>query len=350
MHRQSVAAFGDQHARAGQLVSNGAFQLSEWVVQSHIRLTRNPFYRGSDQTVLDEVWYYPEEDQATALKRYRANELDLTYELPYQQLDWVKENLADEMIIAPYLGSYYFGFNLTKPPFKDNLPLRQALALAIDRDVITQRVTGAGEIPAYGWVPPVNNYQGQRMLGADWNQRERNAEARRLYALAGYSADNPLQVQILYNTSENHKKIAIAVAFMWKDVLGVEARLENQEWKVFLDTRVKKETTQVFRAGWIGDYNDAYTFASLMHSKSGRNDPGYSNSEYDRLLQAASRVGDLGERAALLQQAEAVLLEDLPLIPIYFYVTKRVVKPWVGGFQPNIMDHHYSRDFYILKH
>ena len=349
-HRASIEQHGDQHARPGKLVSNGAYQLTDWLVQSHIRLSRNTHYRLDSQTIIDEVWYYPEEDQATELKRYRAGALDFTYELPYQQLDWIRENLAEEMVIAPYLGSYYYGFNVTRPPFKDNLALRQALTLAVDRETLTEKITGAGEIPAYGWVPPLAGYEGQVMLGAEWDQARRYDEARRLYAEAGYSESNPLTLEILYNTNENHKKVAIAIAFMWKDTLGVDTKLVNQEWKVFLDTRAKKETTEVFRAGWIGDYNDAYTFASLMHSKSGRNDPGYDNPDYDELLARASRQQDPGRRAALLQEAEVLLLRDLPILPIYFYVSKRMVKPWVAGFQPNIMDHHYTRNFRILKH
>ena len=350
VHRGSIEAHGAQHTQPGKLVSNGAYRLDEWLVQSHIKLVRNPNYWDDANTTLEEVWYYPIEDQSAELKRYRAGELDYTYEIPYKQLKWIRENLADELVIAPYLGSYYYGLNLTRPPFKDNLALRRALALAIDRDVLTERVTGAGEIPAYGWVPPVNNYVGQRMLGADWDQAARNEAAQKYYREAGFSDDNPLQVQILYNTHDNHRSIAVAISAMWKQALGVETSLVNQEWKVFLDTRVRKVETQAFRAGWIGDYNDAHAFSVLMHSESGRNDPGYANAEYDALLDQAAQEADPAVRADLLQQAEAILLQDLPIIPIYFYVTKRVVKPWVGGFEPNIMDHHYHKDMYILEH
>jgi len=350
VHRPSVEAHGNQHTRPGNLVSNGAYQLAEWVVQSHIKLVRNPQYWDNADTTIDEVWYYAIEEESTELRRYRASELDYTYTLPYKQLPWIRENLPDELRIAPYLGSYYYGFNLTRPPFKDNLPLRRALALAIDREILTERVTGAGEIPAYGWVPPIKGYQGQTIIGADWDQQHRNAAALEYYQQAGYSDDNPLQVQILYNTNDNHRSIAVAIAAMWKQVLGVETSLVNQEWKVFLDTRVRKVETEVFRAGWIGDYNDPHAFAVLMHSKSGRNDSAYVNPEYDRLLAQAAQEGDLEARGRLLEQAEGILMADLPIIPIYFYVTKRVMKPWVGGFEDNIMDHHYHKDMFILAH
>ncbi|MCZ0951291.1 MAG: peptide ABC transporter substrate-binding protein, partial [Rhodospirillaceae bacterium] len=350
VHPPSVEAHGDQYARPGNLVSNGAYQLGEWVVQSHIKLVRNPHYCDNDNTVIDEVWYYPTEDQTAELSRYRAGELDLTNTIPKRQLRWIRENLADELVIAPYLGAYYYGFNMTRPPFGGSSELRRALTLAVDREIITGQVTAAGEVPAYGWVPPVQNYVGQQMPEAAWTQEQRNEEARRLYELAGYSAENPLRTQIIYNTQEDHRRIAVAIASMWKETLGVEVEILNQEWKVFLDTRRQKIDTEVYRGGWIGDYNDAYTFAELFQSDGALNDSGYSNPEYDRLLAEASAEGDPQRRAELLQQAERIFLEDLPIMPLYFYVTARMVKPWVGGFTTNIMDHHRTRNFYILKH
>ena len=185
---------------------------------------------------------------------------------------------------------------------------------------------------------------------ATWTQEERNAEARRLYAEAGYSEDNPLVIEILYNTSEGHKRMSIAIASMWKQVLGVQARLFNQEWKVFLQTRAARIDTQVYRSGWIGDYNDAYTFAQLFRSDNAQNDAGWANADYDRLLDKAAVELDMQQRAEYMQQAEQILLDEAPLMPVYFYVSKHLIKPWVQGFQPNIMDHVYTKDLYILKH
>jgi len=347
VHQPSVEAFGGRFARPGRLVSNGAYRLAEWTVQSHVRLERNPNYWNDAATRIDEVWYYPLENPDTELRRYRAGELDITAALPYTQLDWVRENLGAELVIAPYLGSYYFGLNLGRPPFAGNPALRRALALAVDREVLTGRVTGAGEIPAYGWVPPVDGYEPQAPDWAAWSQAEREAEARRLFAEAGYGDGNPLSVQVLYNTNDNHKRIAVAIASMWKRVLGVETRLVNQEWKVFLQTRNRGET-QVFRAGWIGDYNDPYSFAQLMHSENGQNDSAYMNPRYDALLDAAAAEADPARRMALLEEAERVLLDDLPIIPLYFYVSKHMVKPRVVGFEPNIMDHHQTKDLGLL--
>ena len=350
VHPPSAEAHGNQYARPGNLVSNGAYRLEEWVVQSHVKLVRNENYWDNGNTTINEVWYYPTEDQTAELSRFRAGELDLSNAIPKRQVDWIRENLPEELVISPYLGTYYFGFNLTRPPFQDSPELRRALALAVDRDIITGQVTNAGEVPAYGWVPPVQNYTGQQMPEASWTQEERMEEARRLYALAGYSEENPLRTRILYNTQEDHRRIAVAISSMWKQTLGVEVEILNQEWKVFLDTRQQKIETEIYRSGWIGDYNDAYTFAELFASGSGLNHTGYSSPDYDRLLREASAEGDMKRRAELLQQAERVLVEDLPIMPLYFYVTARLVRPWVGGFTPNIMDHHRSQNFHILKH
>lgn len=350
VNRRALEEQGAQFARAGKLVGNGAYRLTEWVVQSHIRLERNHHYWNDAQTTIDEVWYYPIENDDAEISRYRAGELDFTEGVPFRQVRLLREILPRELVISPYLGSYYFGFNVQQPPFRDNLELRLALSMAVDREILTQRVAGAGEIAAYGFVPPVDGYSGQQVPWAGWTQEQRNAEARRLYREAGYSESNPLTIELLYNTDQNHKRIAGALAAMWKQTLGVRTRLLNQEWKVFLEHRKRRLITQVFRSGWIGDYNDAYTFLQLMHSANGQNDPGYASAAYDALLDGAAGEADIGRRRELMQAAERQLLADHPLIPLYFYVSKRLVKPWVGGYVPNIMDHHYTKDLYVLQH
>lgn len=350
VHRPTVEKYGDRWARPGRLVSNGAFRLRDWVMQSHIVLERNEFYWDDENTTLDEVWYYPIENQSTELQRYRADALDLTYDLPFRQLAWIRSNLPDDLVISEYLGVYYYGLNVTQPPFKDNQELRRALNLAIDRDILTSQVTTAGEIPAYGFVPGTANYTQYVPEWAGWTHAERVAEARRLYAAAGYSPERPLKVQILYNTHENHRTIAVAIASMWKEALGVDAELVNEEWKVFLETRRTKQDTQVYRAGWIGDYNDAYNFLEILHSESGLNDSGWSNARYDELLALAAQETDMDRRARYMHEAEGIILEELPVVPVYHYVTKRLVKPWVGGYHANIMDHIYSKHLHILRH
>jgi oligopeptide transport system substrate-binding protein len=350
VHRPSVKQFGKLFARPGNLVGNGAYYLKEWKVQSHVRLLRNSHFHDNADTRIEEVWYYPVENADSELKRYRANEFDWTFTLPERQIPWLRKNLPKELVITPYLGSYVYGFNMTQPPFQGNLPLRKALAMALDREILTSRIANAGQIPSFGWVPPVTGYRNQQVTWAAWTQAEREAEARRQYALAGYSADKPLKVQLLHNTEINHRRLAVAMAAMWREVLGVQTEILNQEWQVFLQTRRTRIDTQVFRYGWIGDYDDPYTFAEILESKHGLNDMSYDNPRYDALLAQASREADPAARMALLEEAERLMLEDLPVLPIYYYVTKRVVKPWVTGWQSNIMDHHHTRYFRILKH
>ncbi|MDG1462662.1 MAG: peptide ABC transporter substrate-binding protein [Gammaproteobacteria bacterium] len=348
VHRETIESFGGQFTRPGNNVSNGAYKLDSWLVQSHISLERNEHYWDNADTNIDEVVYFAIENPDAVLKRYRANEIDLTQEAPYRQLDWIQANIPDEYVVSPYLGAYYYGFNMVKAPFKDLPELRLALALSVDRSIITEKLTGSGEIAAFSFVPPVSGYVPQQTEWAEWSQQERNAEARRLYAAAGYDEANPLQVEILYNTQQNHKQLAIAISSMWKQNLGVKTTLLNQEWKVFLQTRTDQANTEIFRSGWIGDYDDAYTFLQLLVSDNEQNDSGYKNAEYDELLVFASRETNLTKRQEYMQQAEALMLKDMPVMPIYFYVSKHLVKPWVKGLTPNIMDHVYTKDLHLV--
>ena len=351
VHRGSVEKYGDRFARPGNLVGNGAFVLKEWAVQSHIMLERNPHYWNNHQTRLDKVYYYPIEDPSSELKRYRAGEIDIAEGIPVSQMDWLRKNLKDDLRIAPYLGIYYLGYNVTQPPFKENIKLRQALSMVIDRKVLTEKILKTGEMPAYSWVPPnVAHYQHEEYEWKAWPMSKRIAQARALFKQAGYGKDKPLKVEIRYNTNENHKKVAIVIASMWKRHLGVKTELYNEEWKVFLANRKAKKDTQVFRAGWIADYNDAFSFAELMHSQHGVNDSGYSNPAYDALLEKSATESNANKRTALLRQAERMLLDDYPVIPIYYYMSKHLVKPYVGGYQDNVMDHHYSKHLYIKAH
>jgi oligopeptide transport system substrate-binding protein len=351
VHRKSIEKHGNRFARAGNLVGNGAFVLKEWSVQSHILLERNRHYWDDKNTRLDKVYFYPIEDQSSELKRYRAGELDLTETIPLSQISWLRKNMKDDLHIVPYLGIYYFGYNVTQAPFKNNKNLRQALAMVIDRKVLTEKILKTGEIPAYSWVPPnVANYQHVEYGWKDWPMVKRIEHAKRLFRESGYGKNDPLTVEIRYNTSENHKKVAIVIASMWKKHLGIRTELHNEEWKVFLANRKAKKVTQVFRAGWIADYNDAFSFAELMHSNHGVNDSGYHNPAYDGLLEKSAKESNADKRREILQMAERLLLDDYPVIPIYYYMSKRLVKPHVGGFVDNVMDHHYSKHMYKKVH
>lgn len=347
VHQATAEQHRDQFTRPNNNVSNGAYKISDWLVQSHISVERNTHYWDNLDTRIDKVVYLAIENPDAVLKRYRANELDMTQEAPSRQLGWIMQNIPDEYVVSPYLGAYYYGVNTLRAPFKAKPQLRLALAMSIDRQILTQKLTGGGELAAYSFVPPVTGYEPQTPYWANWSQVERNAEAQRLYAESGYGPENPLDVEVLYNTSQGHKQLAIAVASMWKQNLGVKTTLRNQEWKVYLQTRANKTETEIYRSGWIGDYNDAYGFLQLLISTNPQNDSGYANPEFDRLLERAAKEIDMSQRAVYMQQAEALMLQDMPVIPIYYYVSKHLIKPWVKGFTPNIMDHVYSKDLWI---
>jgi oligopeptide transport system substrate-binding protein len=343
IHRASLAAHGSGFARPGNLISNGAYRLTEWVVQSHIKLARNEHYWDAGNVQIDTVYFHATENIDAELRRYRAGELDMTFQFPASQYDWIQANLPGELRNEPYISTYFYAFDVTEPPF-DDIRLRQALSMAVDRRVIAADVAGAGQPPAFGLVPPgVDNYTAARYAWASLSDEERLAEARRLYAAAGYSAENPLRTEIRYNTSENHQRLAIAVASMWRQNLGVEATLVNEEWKVMLQTRLDHPAWDVMRFGWIGDYNDAYTFLEIFESSHGQNFSGYADPEYDAMLAHIARETDLRARRELMQGAEQRVLDAYPIVPLYFYTNKHLVKPYVKGFRANIMDHNYTR-------
>lgn len=351
VHRRSLEKWGRDFARPGRLVSNGAYTLKNWVVQSQVEIVRNPQYWNNANTVVERVFYHPSEDINAELKRYAADEFDSTYEIPLVQAKALRARYGKELHVAPYLGSYYYGFNLSKPPFKGNPKLRQALTMALDREVIVGKVMNGIALPAYSYVPPGTwNYTPQVPEWASWPREKKLAAARQLYAEAGYSAAKPLTVELRYNTHDDHKRIALVMAAMWKQWLGVNTRLINEEFKVFLQNRKLHEVTQVFRSAWISDYDDATSFLDLQTTTHGRNDSVYRNPAYDALLQQAATTADTTARRALLEQAERMLLVDLPVLPIYTYVSKHLIKPWVAGWQDNSYDYHYSKDLQVLAH
>lgn len=350
VNRENVEAFGDQFSRAGNLVSNGAYQLARWTPRVSIELLKNPRFREADGTYVERVIYVPTEDQATEVKQFRSGELDWTNEVPNNQFKWLLKHYPDELVVSPWMGSYFFGFNLTQEPFIDNPSLRMALILSIDRQIITEKVTQFGEKPSFALVPPgIDGYVPFSPEYADWSQEERDHEATRLYEQAGYSEERPLRIEIRYNTSDNHKKIALAIASMWKQTLGVNATLVNEEFRVFLQNREQKVITQVFRSGWISDYNDPYSFLELFRTGHGRNDYGYSNTTFDALLDEAGLERVRARRERLMFEAERELMTDNVIIPVYTYVTKRLVDPHLRGWHNNVMDHHPTRNMFKLK-
>ncbi len=344
IHPPSVAEHGDGFARPGKFVTNGAYVLDAWVPGAVVSLRRNEHYWNDAATAIDKVNYHVLVQDSAELNRYRTGELHITSTVPPDNFAQIQEELGDQLHVAPYLGVYYYGFNLSKPPFKDNPGLRQALSMAIDREQLTTKVTGRGEAPAYSWVPPgANNYEPPALSYSAMTQAERNQVARNLYKAAGYSEENPLRIELRYNTSDTQRRTAVAIQSMWKNTLGVETTLVNEEFQVLLANIRERDITQVFRASWIGDYNDAHGFLKIMESDNPANMPGYASDDFDSLMQRAAGQTDLGNRRLFLEEAERVMLADHPTIPIYFYVSKHLVSPQIEGWGDNVLDYHYSQ-------
>ncbi|WP_087016163.1 ABC transporter substrate-binding protein [Thaumasiovibrio subtropicus] len=349
VHRGTIEKFGDQWTRPENFVGNGAYTLSNWVVNERIELTRNTQYWDDAKTVIEKVTYLPIENQVAEMNRFMAGELHMTNELPNEHFRRLQKNNPESVKIVGNLCSYYYGFNNEKAPF-DDVRVRTALSYAIDRDVITKALLGQGQVPAYFFTPEIT--EGFEPVMPDFgklSQKERVEKAQALLADAGFDKSNPLNFTLLYNTSENHRKLAVAIASMWKTALGVDVNLENQEWKTYLDNR-RAGNFDVTRAGWCADYNEASAFLALMRSDNGSNDPRYASEAYDKLMDAALVAATDGERNGYYQQAEIQLAQDMPIAPIYHYVRARLVNPKVGGYPDgNAEDKIFTKDLYLIK-
>ncbi|HZD54411.1 MAG TPA: peptide ABC transporter substrate-binding protein [Woeseiaceae bacterium] len=331
------------HAHPEDFVSNGAYRLARWEVGSFIELERNEFYWDNGHTTVDRVRWHVTTEPRAELNRYRAGEIDITASVPSEAFAKLRKERPAELKVAPRLGVYYYGLNLSRPPFKDNRLLRQALSMAIDREVLAE-IVGRGEKPAYSWVPPgVDNYDPPRFPFADLSPEERHAAARNAYSRAGYSREHPAKIEIRYNTSETHQRIALAVQSMWREVLGVETTLINEEFHVLLSNMQAMKVTEVFRSSWTGDYDDANTFLDVLTSDASSNMTGYASDEYDSMMRRAAQETDPTLRRLYMEEAERVLLADDPVIPLYFYVSKHLVSPRVQGWEDNVLDYHYSQ-------
>lgn len=321
---------------------NGAYQIEEWLPRSVIRLKANPYFHSAKDVYFRQVEYFPIEEASTELSKYRAGELDITETIPAGRFAWLQANLPEDLRVSPYLGSFWLGLNMQDPVLGNSTELRHALALAIDRATLVRVVLGAGELPAFGVVPPgMAGYTPQSMRLSDATQAQREAEAKDLLKAADLGSDLPL-LQLRYNTSGVHRRVAIAVAAMWKQVLGLNTELINEEWKVFVNNRRLGIVTQVFRGGWIADYADPTSFLEQFEQDSELNVTFSNDPEFDRLMAGASLMTGPG-RMRELEQAERRLLEFLPVIPLYHYVSRHLVKPGIGAYADNIRDIHLSR-------
>ncbi len=341
--KHKIEEVGEDWIKPGNLVSNGGYTFTEWVPNDHVTIVKNDAFYDADKVTIDQITFYPTEERNAGTKRYRAGELDLQYDFASEQIDWLNDNLPEETRISPWLNTYYYSFNLKQPPFDDQ-KVRQALAMAIDRETIVEKVLKTGELPAYAFVPPGTGgiEQTGEVAWKDMDYDDRVDQARELLAEAGFGPDKPLKFQLRYNTSEQHKKVAIAIAAMWKE-LGVQPELFNSEVKVHYND-LQEGNFEVARAGWAGDYNDAQNFLFLMEGDTGPlNYAGYDNPAFNELMNQSDVTIDPVKRQALMREAELIAMQDLPIVPIFYGVSKNLVSPRVQGYVDNVANVHPAR-------
>ena len=341
----TVRTFGDGWTKPGNIVGNGAYVLTEHIPNETATRERNTMYWNNDATIIDKVVTLVINDENTDFTRWEAGETDKGA-VPSGQYPRLKAEYPDEAISFPRLCTYYMTFNLSPSgpeAFKD-VRVRQALSYALDRSVVTDKILQGGQIQAFTFTPGATaGFEVPAVAFGQMSQDQRNVNAKLLMAAAGYGPDNPLKFEYMYNTSEGHKKIAIAAQQMWKETLGAEATLANQEWKTFLKTR-GGQNFDVARGGWCGDYNEASTFLDLMTTPSGYNDGKFSNAEVDELMTSARTMSDATSNYT---RVEEIMANEMPIIPVYHYTGVFMLRNNLKGWPFNNVEQNvYSRDLY----
>jgi oligopeptide transport system substrate-binding protein len=327
--------------RPGNMVSDGPFMLKEWLPQQRIVVVRNPNYWDAATVKLDEVDFYPTDDIPGEERMFRDGQIDITTDIPHSKIDVYRRDHPEELHIEPFLGVYFYRCNVTVPPLNDKR-VRKALAIAIDRETLIRDVVKGGELPAYAVsYPGTAGYAPRAQIKGTLD------DARQLLADAGYPGGKGMPtIQLIYNTSENHKQIAEAIQEMWRKKLGVNIDLQNQEWKVYLDNQ-HTHNFQLERAGWIADYEDPHVFLEIWETDNGNNDTLWSNADYDRLLHEALQARDDKERYEIYQKMDAILVDECPVIPIYYYTRTYLMNPKVKGYWPTLLDTHPFKYIYL---
>lgn len=338
---------GDSWVKPENIVSNGPYKVSEWVPGSHVRAAINEHHYDAAKLDIDEVVYYVLEDESAALKRYEAGEFDILTEFPTDHIERLRAERPNELFVGPFQGLYYYVFNHNKPELQD-VRVREALSMAVNREIIVEKILGTGEIPAYSWVPPgfANSRTPYEAKWKNMSYNEQLEHAKKLMIEAGYGPDNPLKLVLRYNTNENHKRMAIAIAGMWKP-LGVQVELVNTETKVHYDDLNNNTGFDIARAGWLADYNDPVNMLELLAPGNVNNYGRWSNDEFGALMAAAEKEIDLGKRADLFRKAEQIAIDNSAAIPIHYYISRNIVSPKISGFENNARDVHRTR--YLTK-
>jgi oligopeptide transport system substrate-binding protein len=327
-------------------VSNGAYTLVSRIPGSFIELARNPNYWDAPNVLIERVRYINAESEATEIREYVAGQIEMTSTIPAPDLERITQKFGAEIQTAPILGTLYLALDVSEPPLRDNRDLRQALSIAVDRDLISKYVT-LGVTPAYSFVAKgISGYTPPAYQWSEWTREHQLEYARTLFAHSGHSDKKPLHLTLYFNTGESIQRIMIAIAASWKKNLGVETDLVSEEFRVFLAGRKDRSKWDVARLGWYADYDDPASFLEVFSKNNTQNDPGYMSVEFNKLIDAARIEPDPTARIQLLQKAEEVLLNDYPIIPVYFYTARRLVKPYLGGAEITPLNHTYSKHLY----
>ena len=340
--KANVEKFGNDFVKPGNLVSNGAFTLTENVPNDHIKIVKNATFYDAANVKLDAVNYIPTEDRAAGIKRFEAGEVDSMNDMPTEQLADLKAKFGDQIHLTPELGTYYYIFKSQKAPWND-AKLRNAVSMVIDREQLAEKVWQNSMIPAYSLVPPgVKGYETRTMDYAEMPQLDREDAAKKVFDAMGISPEKPMKLELRYNTSENHKNTAVAFQEMLKP-FGFEVSLVNTDGKTHYSYLEQHGEFDVARAGWIADFKDPVTFLNLAKTGDGNNYGEYSNKDYDALMDKAGVEADPALRMKELSDAEAIMIADLPLLPLLYYGNHNVVSSKLHGFADNVMDTHPSR-------
>ena len=349
VHKKTVLQHGTiddrngQWTRPGNFVCNGPMNLKTWELNKQIIVEKNPTYWDAQNVKLNQIIFYPVSNESTEDRMFRAGQLHVTNVVPLEKCPVYIEANNPNLKIEPYMGTYFYRVNTLHPVLKDK-KIRLALAYALTRTQIVEKVSKCGQQAAYSFTPPGSaGYEPETEIPF-------NPElARSLLAEAGYEGGKnfPL-LEILFNTQEGHRKIALAVQQMWQENLGISVQLVNQDWKVYL-AREMTGDFQISRAGWIGDYEDPNTFLDTLRPNRGNNKTGWENKEYDRLVELANKTGDQTKRYEYLNEAEKILIDEMPIIPIYTYVRQYQLSSDVKGWYPNLLDSHHPKFIYLER-
>ncbi len=349
-HNTMLPVFSDESARShqgGQLISNGPYKLAAWQPGGSVKLDANTHYWNRANVKVDHVTYLIITNQDAQYAAYRSGQVDITDTAPPAALKEYGADKSRELFVSPYLATAYYGLNFLSEKLAKNLSLRTALVMAVDRNRLVASL-GLGQVAAYGLIPPGTwNYATQNYKWSSLNNNEREKNARDFYEKAGYSRQNPLKLRLLVNSSQSIKQTALVVAAMWKETLGVETLITDEEFRVFLQSRKNPKSWDVLRLAWNADFNDASSFLEVFTTNAQNNDISYRSQLFNASVQRAALSTDLSERRILLENSEKILLADYPIVPLYHFVSKHLVKPYVLGFRSNPYDRIASKSLTV---